>query len=91
MSTSFAAERLIERDVLGPGVDLYERKRGKLPLARSVRERVRRRIRRLRAAQQIGHAVMVDDLLLVIVLGVIAIAVTVDIAVAVAWLRGRWR
>jgi hypothetical protein len=32
MSVPFAAERLIERDVLGPnsGVDLYECKRGKL-------------------------------------------------------------
>jgi hypothetical protein len=27
---SFDAERLIERDVLGPGIDLYDRKRGRL-------------------------------------------------------------
>jgi len=30
MSPPFAAERLVERDALGEGIDLYERKRGRL-------------------------------------------------------------
>jgi hypothetical protein len=32
-----------------------------------------------------------SDILLVLVLGTAAIALAVDIAVAIAWLKGRWR
>jgi hypothetical protein len=35
-------------------------------------------------------AVMTDALLLVLVLGVLAIALTVDLAAAIAWLRRQW-
>jgi len=34
---------------------------------------------------------MTDLLLLIIVIGLIALAVGVDIGALVAWLRGRWR
>jgi hypothetical protein len=34
---------------------------------------------------------MSDALLLVIIVGVVGIALLVDLAVVVAWLRGRWR
>jgi len=34
---------------------------------------------------------MSDLLLLVLVLGVLAIALAVDLAAAIAWLRRRWR
>jgi len=34
---------------------------------------------------------MIDALLSVVVLGVIAVALAVDLAVAAAWLRLRWR
>ena len=34
---------------------------------------------------------MMDALLLVLVLGVLALALGVDVGAAIVWLRGRWR
>jgi hypothetical protein len=34
---------------------------------------------------------MIDALLLVLVLGVIMLAVTIDVAAAIGWMRRRWR
>jgi hypothetical protein len=36
-------------------------------------------------------AAMIDAALAIIVVGAVALAVVVDLAVVVAWLRGRWR